>query len=171
MQPRVLTSVIVLVIMQLPAHPLQACGDKFLMIGKGAKYRQAYAAIYPASVVVFAHPDRAAAKAILDPRLLADLKLAGHRVSVIRDEGTLSQTMATGRVDVLLTDAADADRLTQHADAAPGRPGVLPVAVKPTKEEAKAIEARYHCLLKSGDRSARYLAAIDDLMKARKRKA
>lgn len=172
MRLRILLWVSVLVVLQTPLPPIQACGDKFLMIGgKGAKFRQAWAAIYPATVVVFAHPQRASAKAIVAPRLLADLKGAGHRVSVIEDDRTLARTMAADRIDVVLADAADADRLAEQADAAPGKPRVLPVMVKPTKDEAKAIEARYHCLLKSSDKSVSYLAAIDDVMKARKKKA
>lgn len=171
MRTRILMVIVAVVLLQSDMGRVQACGDKFLMIGKGAKFRQAYAAIYPAEVVVFAQPQRGAAKAILDPRLLTDLKQAGHRVSIIEDERALSRTLATDRVDVLLTDAADADRLAEQADSAPTKPRVLPVMVKPTKEEAKAMEARYHCLLTSGDRSVRYLAAIDDVMKARKKKA
>ena len=150
---------------------LQACGDKFLMIGKGAKFRQAYAAIYHASVIVFVQPGRGAAKAIQDPRLLADLKQAGHRVSVVENERALSNALASDRVDVLLTDAADADRLAVQADSAPTRPRVLPVMLKPSKEEAKVIEARFQYLLTSGDRSLKYLSVIDETMKARKKKA
>ena len=57
----------------------QACGDKFLLLGRGVKFRRAYAAIYPALIVIYAPPQRHAAKAIRDPRLQSDLKLAGHR--------------------------------------------------------------------------------------------
>jgi hypothetical protein len=38
---------------------------------------------------------------------------------------------------------------------------------EPTKEEAKDVEARYQCRLKSSDRADRYLTTIDDKMKAR----
>jgi hypothetical protein len=152
------------------AAPLHACGDKFLMIGKGAKFRQAYAAIYPASVIVFVQPERDTAKAIQDPRLLADLKRAGHRVAVVETERALSHALASDRVDLLLTDAVDADRVALQADSAPTRPRVLPVMAKPSGDEAKAIEARFQYLLTSSDRSLKYLSVIDDAMKARKKK-
>lgn len=150
---------------------VQACGDKFLLNGKGAKFRQAYAAIYPASVVVVALPQRDSGKALRDPRLLTDLKQAGHQVAVVEDERALAHTLTSGRVDVLLTDAADADRLTALADSAPTRPKVLPVMFRPTKQEISAVEARYKQNLKSGDRSIKYLSAIEDVMKAKKKKA
>ena len=56
------------------------------MLGRGVKFQRAYAAIYPASIVIYAQPQRSAAKAIRDPRLQSDLKLAGHRVSVVESE-------------------------------------------------------------------------------------
>ena len=65
-------------VLQQGTPDLQACGDKFLLVGRGAKFRQAYAAVYPASILVFASPQRSAAKAIRDPRLQTDLKTAGH---------------------------------------------------------------------------------------------
>ena len=154
-------------VLQQGAPDLQACGDKFLLVGRGAKFRQAYAAVYPASILVFASPQRSAAKAIRDPRLQTDLKTAGHRVEVVEDERALARALESDRVDLVLTDAADADRIARQADTAPARPRVLPVMFEPSKEEAKAIEARYQCRLTTSDRSTRYLAAIDDAMKAR----
>jgi hypothetical protein len=163
---------IVLAILSQQGTPaLEACGDKFLLVGRGVKFRQAYAAIYPASVLVFARSPQGAAKAIRDPRFLGELKQAGHHVSVVEDEQALTKALESERVDVLLTDVADAERAAARADRAPAKPKVLPVMFEPSKEEAKAIEARYQCHLTSADRSSRYLAAIDDAMKARKKKA
>jgi ABC-type amino acid transport substrate-binding protein len=167
MRARVLVLFVAAAVLQTGADSLQACGDKFVLVGRGAKFRQAYAAIYPASIVVFTQSQRGAAKAIRDSRLHADLKLAGHRVSVAEDERALSRALESDRIDVVLTDAADADRVAAQANNAPAKPRVLPVMFEPTKEEAKAIEARYQCRLTSGDRSMRYLSAIDDAMKAR----
>ena len=146
---------------------IEACGDKFLLVGRSARFRQAYAAIYPASIVVFARPQGGASKAIRDARLQADLKAAGHRVSIVEDERALSRTLESDSIDIVLTDLADAERITMQADNAPAKPRVLPVMFEPTKDEAKAVEARYHCRVTASDRSDRYLTMIDDLMKAR----
>ena len=145
----------------------QACGDKFLLLGRGVKFQRAYAAIYPASIVIYAQPQRSAAKAIRDPRLQSDLKLAGHRVFVVESEPALARALASERVDLVLTDAADADRTATEGAASPSKPTVLPVMYEPTREEAKRIEARFQCRLKSSDRAERYLATIDDAMKVR----
>jgi len=149
------------------ADIVQACGDKFLLVGRGAKFHQAYAAIYPASIVVFAQPQRSAAKAIRDDKLQSDLKRAGHRVSIAENEAALTKALESEKVDLVLTDVEDADRIAKQASTAPANPRVLPVMFQPTKDEAKAIESKYQCRLTSADRADRYLAAIDDAMKAR----
>jgi ABC-type amino acid transport substrate-binding protein len=145
----------------------QACGDKFLLVGRGVSFRRAYAAVYPASIVVYAQPQRSAAKAIRDPRLQADLKMAGHRVLVVENDGALARALESDRVDLVLTDVADANRMSKQATESPSKPKVLPVMYEPTKAEEKEIEARYQCRLTSSDRADRYLVTIDNAMKAR----
>lgn len=162
---------VLLVALVQGADAVQACGDKFLLVGRGVKFRQAYAAIYPASIVVYAQPQHSAAKAIRDPRLQADLKTAGHRVTIAEDERALARALESERVDLVLTDVADADRIAKQADTSPTHPKVLPVMFQPTKDEAKAVETRYSCRLTASDRSDRYLSAIDDAMKSRKKKS
>ena len=147
--------------------PAQACGDKFLLVGRGVSYRRAYAAIHPASIVVYAEAQRTAARAIRDPRLQADLKTAGHRVLLVDTDEALVRALGSGGVDLVLTDAADADRISKRALTSPSKPTVLPVMYEPTKAEAKDIEARYQCRLTSSDRADRYLVAIDNAMKTR----
>ena len=144
----------------------QACGDKFVLVGRGVAFRRAYAAVYPASIVLYAQPQRSIAKAIHDPRLQADLKLAGHSVVVVDNDAALARALQS-RVDLVLTDVADAERMSRQATASPSKPTVLPVMYEPTKAEAKEIEARYQCHLTASDRIDRYLVTIDTAMKAR----
>ena len=149
------------------AGAAQACGDKFVLLGRGVKFQRAYAAIYPASILIYAQPQRHAAKAIRDPRLQNDLKLAGHRVSVVETEAALTRALASERVDLVLTDVADADRTATEGAASPSKPTVLPVMYEPTREQAQEIQSRYNCRLKSSDKPDRYLVTIDDAMKVR----
>lgn len=156
-----------LTVVGLASQTTQACGDKFLLVGRGVKFQRAYAAIYPASIIIYAQPQRSAAKAIRDPRLQTDLKLAGHRVVLVETDAALARALESDKVDLVLTDVADADRTSRQGAASPSKPTVLPVMYEPTREEAKEMEARYQCRLKSSDRTDRYLATIDDAMKAR----
>ena len=151
----------------LASQSIQACGDKFLLVGRGVKFQRAYAAIYPASIIIYAQPQRSAAKAIRDPRLQTDLKQAGHRVVIVESDAALTRALESDKVDLVLTDVADADRTAKQGARSPSKPTVLPVMYEPTREEARAIESRYQCRLKSSDRADRYLVTIDDAMKAR----
>ena len=171
MRTIVVISWVMLVALVQGADGVQACGDKFLLVGRGVKFRQAYAAIYPASIIVYAQPQHSAAKAIRDARLQSDLKAAGHHVTIAEDEKALARALESDRVDLVLTDVADADRIMKQADTSPTHPKVLPVMFEPTKEEAKSVEAKYSCRITASDRSDRYLSAIDDAMKSRKKKS
>jgi hypothetical protein len=86
---------------------------------------------------------------------------------LVESEEALARALERDKVDLVLTDAADADRTSRQGAASPSRPTVLPVMYEPTKEEAKEVESRYQCRLKSSDRADRYLLTIDDAMKAR----
>jgi len=145
----------------------EACGDKFLLVGRGVEFHRAYAALYPASIVIYARLPADAAKAIRDSRFQTSLKQAGHRVLLVENEAALASALEADRVDLILTDVAGAERVSRRALAAPSKPTVLPVMYRPTKEEVQTIEARYQCRLTSADRTDRYLAAIDNAMKAR----
>ena len=98
-----LPALMVLTVVGQDARSVEACGDKFLLVGRGTRFQRAYAAIHPASIVVYAQPQRRAAKAIRDPRLQADLKLAGHKVLVAVDETALGRALDSGSVDLVLT--------------------------------------------------------------------
>lgn len=145
----------------------QACGDKFLLVGRSVEFHRAYAALYPASIVIYAKPAGDAVKAIRDSRFQATLKQSGHRVLLVENDAALARALESDRVDLILTDVADAEPVSKTAAAAPSKPAVLPVMYRPTKEEAQTIESRYQCRLTSADRADRYLAAIDTAMKAR----
>ena len=45
----------------------RACGDKFLLIGRGGRFNQVYAAIYPATILLYAPSGRAASAAAATP--------------------------------------------------------------------------------------------------------
>jgi hypothetical protein len=153
-----------------PTSAAQACGDKFLLVGRGVEFHRAYAAVYPASIVIYARLPGDAAKAIRDSRFQASLKQSGHKVLLVENDAALARALEAERVDLILTDVADAESMSRQASTAPTKPDVLPVMYRPTKEEAQTIETRYQCRLTSADRADRYLVAIDNAMKTRAEK-
>jgi hypothetical protein len=75
----------------------ETCGDKFLLVGRGVEFHRAYAALYPASIVIYAKPPGDAAKAICDSRFQATLKLAGHRVQLVEGDAALASALGADR--------------------------------------------------------------------------
>ena len=166
MRKALIIALVVLASSMTRSVTVNACGDKFLQVGRGAKFR-AYAAIYPASILVYAHAAPGASTAIRDRGLQATLKAAGHTVTMVEDERLLEQALKSDKFDLVLADVIDATSLEQKVQSSPTRPTVLPVTYKPTKVEAEALEKQFNCRLKASDRSDRYLTVIDDAMKAR----
>lgn len=144
----------------------QACGDKFLMVGRGAKFQRAYASVYPGKVLIYARPSTDAKAAIRDPQLHRALRQAGHAVSVIEDWALLEQALKSLPVDVVLVDVAEATRLQSAMSSSPTRPEALYVAFPAAVPPSNVI-----CRLKSSDRPLRYLDEVENTMKARARRA
>jgi hypothetical protein len=147
----------------------QACGDKFLMVGRGAKFQRAYASVHPGKLLIYARPSTDAKAAIRDPQLHKALRQAGHAVSVIEDWTLLEQALRTVPVDVVLVDVGEAERLQTVMSSSPGNPEALYVAFPATAQPAAA--KHLICKLKSSDRPLRFLDEVENVMKARARRA
>ena len=142
-----------------------ACGDKFLLVGRGVRFQHAYAAIYPARILIYADPLARGSEMIRDPRFQAVLARAGHKVSSIATTAAFGQALKSSEIDLVLVDWASLPGL-QVADAA-SKPVVLPVMSKPTKAETEACRQQYNCQLKDSDRVEQYLNVIENTMKVR----
>jgi hypothetical protein len=123
---------------------LNACGDKFMRVGRAASGRK-YAALHPSSILIY-RPARSTSQGIAEFEAL--LKRAGHSPRVLQRGENIAPILATASYPLVIADYSDVEMLKQDVDAAPGNPGVLPILV----ESNKAIEARakqdFHCLIK-----------------------
>jgi hypothetical protein len=79
----------------------------------------------------------------------------------------LSSSDTCRQNDLVLADVANADGLEQHLRSAPSKPVVLPVVCNSTKAQAKAVEKKFHCVLKRPGHLANDLAAADDALEVR----
>ena len=143
---------------------LRACGDKFLRIGRSARYR-GYAAVHPSSILVYT-PASSTPAGIKEFEAL--LKRAGHRPVVEENVSPLSQAFTTAKFDVVIADFADTGKIKQELQSVPSQPGLLPILNKPTKAVAAEAEKEYHCLIKLHTMN-KYdaLAEIDHLVELR----
>ena len=100
---------------------LIACGDKFLVAGRGTRYQRPKTA-RAASVLIYADPASAVAATLKKAKVESLLKLEGHRATRVQSLEELSAVVSSGRYDVILTatsDSANVQRLLQTSrDAA-----------------------------------------------------
>jgi hypothetical protein len=165
---RFVTLVAILFVGASSLSPLLACGDKFLMVGRGAKFQRAYASVHPGKVLIFARPSKTDKAAIRDPQLHKQLRQAGHTVSVIEDWALLEQAIKTVPVDLVLVDVAEASRMKPLVASTPKAPNTLYVAFPGA---SKAVIEDEQCRLKSSDKPLKYLDEVENAMKARTKQA
>jgi hypothetical protein len=112
---------VLVVMLSVGAVDVLACGDKFLIAGRGTRYQRPRNA-RAASVLIYTAPASAVTAALKRAKVESLLKLEGHRTTKVQTLQELSTIVAGGRYDVILTansDSADVQRLVQASpDAA-----------------------------------------------------
>ena len=163
---RIFAAVVALTLSVPALYPsAQACGDKFLAVGRGAKFQRAYASVYPGKLLIYSRPSTDPKAAIRDPQLHKVLRQAGHNVNVIEDWNLLEQALRGAQVDVVLVDVAEAPKVQEIIGSAPAHPDALYIAF--AKNLKPAVSPQAVAKLKSSDQALKYLEAIESVMKTR----
>lgn len=149
--------------------PAEACGDKFLLVGRGVRFQRAYAAVHPANILIYARASTDAARAIRDPQFHKTLRQAGHRLSVIEDATLFQHALGLSSFDIVLADLTEAPTIDPLVATGLSRPKAL--YVEYPKGSTKALASQFMCELKAGDRATRFLDRIEEEMKARRSQA
>ena len=145
---------------------LGACGDKFLRVGRSARFR-GYAAVHPATILIYS-PAKATPAGIRE--LEALLKRAGHSPRAVENGSPLTQTFAASNYDLVIADYGDAAKIKDEIKDLPSKPDVLPILYKPSEAVAAEAEREYHFVLKPhAMNKAQALAEIDHLMDLRQK--
>ena len=142
-----------------------ACGDKFLLLGRGMRFQRAYAAVQPANILIYATSATRPERAIRDTQFQKTLRQAGHQVSVIEDAELFRHAIRVSTFDIVLADVATAPAIDSMIANAPSHPRVL--YVEYPSGSSKVLAAQFACELKSDDRVTRFLDRIGVEMKAR----
>ena len=148
----------------LGSQPLSACGDKFLLLGRGVRFQRAYAAVHPASILLVLPPKSVKNAAVRDPKLQSALKMAGHRVDVIAP-ARLRDALTGGRYDIVVAGRADAMDVADALTGAPKKPAVI--GLLESAEDVSAGGQRLDAVLKTPQPLLNILRLLDDVMKAR----
>ena len=147
---------------------LSACGDKFLRVGRSARFRR-YAAAHPAAILIYSPAN--ATRAGID-ELKALLKRAGHKAVALDRAANLSAALAVSSYDVVIADYLDTDRVKVDLQSAASQAALLPILNEPSKAVEGAAMRQYPFLIKP-HAMTKYdaLAEIDRLMESRNRVA
>ena len=140
------------------------CGDKFVMLGGGARINRSK---YPSRVLVFMNPASRVPAAEKEFHVEATLTAAGHKAKVVESEAEVQKALETGKYDLVLADVTDVPELRKQCGAIASKPAVLPLLYKPTPEELSAAEKEANCNVRPSKKSSDLLAVIDETMKDR----
>ena len=140
----------------------EACGDKFLRVGRGARYQRAYVAVHPANLLLVARPGSSVAAALRE--LEPTLKRAGHKPVVVKDAAAVPEALERGHFSIVLTDIKDVPAVEGATRKSGARVDVLPFIEEPTPQERAATAAGYRCVAEVPGKKADVLGKIDELM-------
>jgi hypothetical protein len=109
---------------------LVACGDKFLMAGRGTRYQRP-TNVRAAAILIYAHPSTGLPATLRTLRVDTLLKRQGHRASTVESVEQLTTILAGGRFDVILAASPVAATVEQLVGSAADRPLVVAVESRP----------------------------------------
>jgi len=145
-----------------PAADVFGCGDKYLSVGRGARFQRGYVSLHPVSVAVFK------SQVTGSQSFLSRLKIAGHRVTVADSAAKLETMLATGKFDVVLAGFESASLVEGMIVKQSTKPTFLPV-VEEGSDVAPGAAKKYGCVLNAaaGKKQKNFLAVLDDAVQAR----
>jgi hypothetical protein len=155
------------------AVPLDACGDKLLVLGRGIRFQSRHTP-RAASVLLYL-PPAPSGQSLSDPNLEPALREAGHTVHAVTTNEELGAALRTGGYDVVLANITNASDVERAERATPGGATVLPAVYllapadqRRTKQQAKADEAKaakdFGVVIEVPSRPGYYCAAVDKAM-------
>jgi hypothetical protein len=150
-------SLVILILLAAPV--LEACGDKFLLVGRGLAFGRAYASVYPGSIVIYSEHASARER----KKLHDNIRKAGHRVTLVTSADELSARLQ--QTDIVIADMTSRRALDAQVAAMTIRPSLLYLVANSgqTRDNVPADAG----VVKNGEKPGRFLAVIEDIMKTR----
>jgi hypothetical protein len=160
-----------LVSLLLQQGPLQACGEKLLVLGRAIRFQARHTA-RPASVLVYV-PQAALAR-LADPNLEPALREAGHATRAVTTSAELETALRSGAYDVVLANLTDAQDLEQTRALTDPDAVILPAVYllttgpRPAKQQTRAdrelASKAFGVVVEVPGRPGHYCAAVDKAM-------
>ncbi len=157
------TIVLVAIVICFHSSEVSACGDKFLVTGRGISQGEFLGLGARAEVLIYANP-KAVGSVTSQPELQQALSAAGHGYRVVSSAPELEEALTKEQYDIVLVDLQDAATIEQQAKRSKSAPVVLPVVEKDNKEQIASAKKAYGNVLKSPAKTRVLLAVIDEIM-------
>ncbi len=139
---------------------LLACGDKFLVTGRGTRYQRPKNA-RAASILIYTNPSTGLEAALRKLPVESVLKREGHRSTTVDAPEQLSSVLSSGRFDVVLVASGDASAVEELLGGGADAPILLEVCLKGTDQGKPSAGESSACDLKAPPKEHSLLEAID----------
>lgn len=143
----------------LAGADLIACGDKFLVAGRGTRYQRPKSA-RAANVLIYDNPASGLPAALEKVPVDALLKREGHTATRVETLDQLAALVAGGRFDVLLVASTVASAVQKLIGDAADAPVMVAFCLKPGPGDPKS-DAQAPCSVKAPPKERSLLEAID----------
>ena len=163
---RAIVAAVLLVLVSLPAD-LLACGDKFLVPGRGVRFR-APVGRESAAVLLYAPPGSGLTRTVESHSVEEALRQAGYRPTLVTTETGFDRALHGSAWSVVVVDLADGPAIVRRLPATPA-PDVLLVAYGASKATLKEARQQYGRVLDSPTKQRAIVKAVDDLLAERAR--
>jgi hypothetical protein len=156
-----------LVLLALPSDVL-ACGDKFFVPGRGARFRAPAVNRDAAAVLLYAPPGSGLNRTVQAQTVEASLRTAGYRPTLVTSETGFDSALRGRAWDVLVVDLADGPTIVRKLTATTA-PDVLPVAYGASKAALNEARHHYRRVLDSPTKQRAIVQAVDEVVAERAR--
>jgi hypothetical protein len=138
---------------------LMACGDKFLVAGRGTRYQRPKSA-RAANVLIFANPASGLPDALKSVPVDTLLKREGHQATKAETLDQLGALLSQGRFDVVLVANTVVAAVEKLIAGAADAPELVAFCVKPGAAQV-AQQGSNECAVKAPPKERSLLEAID----------
>ena len=139
---------------------LLACGDKFLVAGRGARFQRGGA--HAQSVLIYTPASSALGGELKNLSVESVLLKAGYRSATVGSAEQLDQALKEKSPDVVLVDVADARTVERHAPPGSSGPTILPVLDKASRQDFAEAKKTWGVALRCPASGDSLLDAVDE---------
>jgi hypothetical protein len=137
-----------------------ACGDKFLVPGRGVRYAGRAPMREGATILLFVRPGSAMEAAFRASNVEARLRSAGYKPMLVSSDEQFAAAARSGSWDVVVADLMDAVTMPAAASSS----SVLPVAHEAAKTSLDATRRQYRHVVVVPAKGQAVVDAVDAVM-------